>query len=105
LQSRLKEFRDHGVQVVAICADSVKHNLRLAEKEKFEFTILSDADLVATDAYGLRHRQANPAGRKDIARPAAFLIDAEGVVQWSFLTDNWRIRLRPEDVLRQLGGE
>ena len=93
------------MKVVAICADSIDQNLRFAEKEKLEFSILSDSQFEAIDAYGLRHKEANPDGWKDVARPAAFLLDAEGVVQWRFLTDNWRVRLRVEDVLRQLADE
>lgn len=64
-----------------------------------EYPLLADPDLVAIDAYGVRH----PGGMgHDIARPATFLIDRRGRIAWRDLTDNWRVRLRPERVLEQL---
>jgi peroxiredoxin len=38
-------------------------------------------------------------GGKDIARPAEFLVDAAGTVRWVNLTDDIRVRARPESVL------
>ena len=63
------------------------------------YLLLADPELAAIDAYGVRH----PGGMgHDIARPATFLIDREGRVVWRDLTDNWRVRVRPERVLEQL---
>jgi peroxiredoxin len=36
---------------------------------------------------------------KGIARPAEFLIDPTGTVRWVDLTDDFRVRTRPETVL------
>ena len=45
---------------------------------------------------------------QDIARPAEFLVDAAGTIRWVNLTDDIRVRARPEAVLqaidRLLGG-
>ena len=38
----------------------------------------------------------------DIARPAEFLVDAAGTVRWVKLTDDFRIRARPEVVLQAI---
>ena len=38
-------------------------------------------------------------GGKDIARPAEFLVDAGGTIRWVNLTDDIRVRARPESVL------
>ena len=38
-------------------------------------------------------------GGKDIARPAEFLVDAAGTIRWVNLTDDIRVRARPESVL------
>ena len=43
----------------------------------------------------------------DIARPAEFLIDSNGVVRWANLTENIAVRARPEQVLKafdEMGG-
>jgi hypothetical protein len=35
----------------------------------------------------------------DIARPAELLVDASGTVRWVNLTDDFRVRARPEQLL------
>jgi peroxiredoxin len=54
--------------------------------------------LHAIDAYGLRHAGAGPDGH-DIAHPASVLIDRDGIVRWTFVTRNVRVRPTPDDVL------
>ncbi len=67
--------------------------------EGIDYPLLADPDLAAIDAYGVRH----PEGMgHDIARPATFLVDRQGRVAWRDLTDNWRVRVRPERVLEQV---
>lgn len=102
MQSRIQEIRDHGGKVIAVCADSVEKNLDLTERMKIDFPILSDVDLVAIDAYGLRHEGGNPMEGRDVSRPAVFVLDGEGIIQWRHLTDNWRVRVRPETIVEQL---
>jgi len=76
----------------------VEHNRRLSDKLGMDFPLLSDSDATAIRAFGVLH-QAGGMGGVDIARPASFLIDRDGSVVWRELTDNWRVRLRPERVL------
>ena len=58
------------------------------------FPILSDADRVMIEAWGVTH----PGGGmgEDIARPATFLVGPDGDILWRSLTENWRVRVRPE---------
>jgi hypothetical protein len=49
--------------------------------------------------YGILHPKAGQDGR-DIARPAEFFVDSAGIVRWENLTDDLRIRARPELVLK-----
>lgn len=51
--------------------------------------------------YDLLHPGAGPGGT-DIARPAEFLIDSSGVIRWVNLTEDVRIRTRPEQVLKEI---
>ena len=88
--------------MLAICADSVEDNAGAVERAKLEFPILSDPDLVAADAFDLRHKEASIDRVSDIARPAVFILDRDGVVRWKQITDNWRVRVRAKDVLEQL---
>ena len=36
---------------------------------------------------------------KDIGRPAEFLVDSSGVIRWVNLTEDLRVRARPQMVL------
>jgi peroxiredoxin len=62
--------------------------------------VLSDPDLTAIDAYGLRHEGGMPGN--DIARPATIIIDGDGNVVWRDITENWRVRPRPDELLEVL---
>jgi peroxiredoxin len=77
----------------------VENAREFTESYGFDFPLLADPDLAAIDAYGLRH-EADGIG--DIARPATFVIDREGRIVWRNLTDNWRIRPRPAELLQVL---
>ncbi len=101
MQSRIQAIHEADAEVLAISVDLVDRNRKVAEKLKLEFPILSDPDLVAIDAYHLRH-EGGSIDFTDVARPAVFILDRQGVVQWRDVTDNWRVRVRPETVLEQL---
>ena len=62
--------------------------------------MLSDPELSAIDAYGVRHPDGYIDG--DIARPATFIIDRGGEITWRFVPDNWRVRVRPQTLLDEL---
>lgn len=88
-----------------MCVDSVADNRRVAEQLGLQFPILADDSRSAVEDYGVLHTGGGIGGR-DIARPAMFLIGTDGTIRWRHLPDNWRVRIRPEDVLavvRDLG--
>lgn len=61
------------------------------------YTFLSDPKAEVTRRYGLLHAGAGAGA--DIARPAEILIDPAGTVRWVDLTEDYRVRTRPESVL------
>ena len=101
MQSRIDEIHSAGAVVLAICKDSVEDNATSVENLKLDFSLLSDPEVEVTKAYDLLHAEASIDGG-DIARPAVFIIDRQGVVRWREITDNWRVRVRPETILKQL---
>ena len=90
-----------SARVVAISTDSVEDNRKVVEKLGLEYPVLSDAGRETIAAYGLLHSGASIDGG-DIARPATLVLDAEGVVRWRNLTENWRVRVRPDAVIGAL---
>jgi peroxiredoxin len=101
LQSRLTDIRALEAEVLAVSADTPEESRKLVESAKLDFALLSDPEGAAWDAFGLRHA-GGAIGGDDIARPGVFVIDRQGRIAWRKLTDNWRVRVRPEEVLDQL---
>jgi peroxiredoxin len=62
------------------------------------FPLLSDEDEQVIQRYGLMHQQGK--GEANIARPAVLLLDREGVIRWAMFTDNVRVRVHPEALLK-----
>lgn len=99
LQARLEEFKQAGVEVVAVSNESVDENRALAERLGLGFRLLSDPALEVIDRFGVRHQRE---GRElPISLPATFLL-ADGRVLWRHVSENYRLRPGPSDLLQQL---
>lgn len=97
-QERLGDFNARGIRLLAISVDPVEVNRVHRKKMGFDFPLLSDAQRETIRRYDLVHSGAGP-NHTDIARPAEFLVDSNGMVRWRNLTENIAVRLRPEQVL------
>lgn len=84
---------------MAVSVDPPEVTREHLSKTGWTYTFLSDADAAVIRRYGLLHKGAGVDG-KDIARPAELLIDPSGTVRWINLTGDFRVRARPEEVLR-----
>jgi peroxiredoxin len=100
-QHRLSEFDARDIRVVGISVDPPEVNRRHSQKVGYTFPLLSDPNAKIIRRYDVLHPAAGPKGA-DIARPAEFLIDSNGVVRWVNLTENIAVRARPEQVLQAL---
>jgi peroxiredoxin len=100
-QHRLSEFDARGVRVVGISVDPPDVTKRHSQKVGYTFPLLSDPTAKVIRRYDVLHAGAGPKGA-DIARPAEFVLDSDGVVRWVNLTDNIAVRARPEQVLEAL---
>jgi peroxiredoxin len=98
---RLPEFEARGVRVVGISVDPPDINQRQSQKLGYTFPLLSDPNAKVIRRYDVLHPGAGPKG-EDIARPAEFLLDSNGIVRWVNLTENIAVRARPEQVLEAL---
>jgi peroxiredoxin len=84
---------------VAISVDSSAASQELCRKAGYTYTFLSDPNTDAIGRYDLLHKGAGVSGH-DIARPAEFLIDSSGTIRWINLTDDLRVRARPDQMLQ-----
>jgi peroxiredoxin len=95
----LQDFEKLGVRVAAISVDSPSESQDLCRKAGYTYTFLSDPNTEAIRRYDLLHKGAGMKGH-DIARPAEFLIDSSGTIRWINLTDDLRVRARPDKMLQ-----
>jgi len=79
--------------------DTPQESQHLRETAGYTFPILSDAKDEVIRRWDLVHPRGGVDGA-DIARPAEFLIDSSGKVLWVNLTEDLRVRARPEQVLQ-----
>jgi peroxiredoxin len=94
----LPEFNAAGIRVAAISVDAPDLSRNLATKSGYTFPILSDANTAVIRRYDLLHPRGGPDGH-DIARPAEFLVDADGIVRWTNFTEDIRVRARADQML------
>ena len=94
----MADFNARRIRVVAISVDTPQESQHLREMAGYTFPILSDANRDVIRRWDLVHSHGGVDGA-DIARPAEFLIDASGKVRWVNLTEDFRVRARPEQVL------
>jgi len=86
------------VQPVAISVDKPEESRELMRKAGYSFPLLCDPNAEVIRRYDVLHKGAGMAGQ-DVARPAEFLVDRGGVVRWRNLTEDLRVRARPEAML------
>ena len=83
---------------VAISVDAPEESENLRRKAGYTFAFLSDPNADVIRRYDLLHTGAGEKGR-DIARPAEILVDRSGTVRWVNLTEDIRVRARPEQMI------
>ena len=71
----------------------------LCRKAGYRFTFLSDPKAEVIRCYDLLHPGAGVKGQ-DIARPAEFLLGSSGVIRWANLTEDYRVRARPDQLIK-----
>ena len=83
---------------IAISVDTPELSRNLCATRGYTFTFLSDPNAEVIRRYDLVHAGAGKSGQ-DIARPAEFLLDSSGTVRWVNLTQDFRVRARPEQMI------
>ena len=94
------ELDAHGIELVAISADTSEQIRAGRAKHGAKVTLLADPQLAVTKQYGLVNRRGP--GRGGLPRlpiPTTILVDAEGVVRWIDQARDYQVRSHPDRVL------
>ena len=92
-----EEIEGKGVKLYAVSVDPPEASEALRKRLAVDFTFLSDADGDVLDRLNILHRGARRDG-KDIAYPTQILVDKNGIVRWTYSSEFYRVRARPEAV-------
>ena len=84
------ELEKMGMQIVAISPDSAKSLNKSLEKNKIDYTLLSDAHLNAAKAFGIAF---NSGRRGTLPVPSVFIFDAKGTMTFQYVNPNYKVRL------------
>ena len=78
--AQYRTFEARGIEVIGISRDSVASHTRFAEKYDLPFTLLSDPDRVAIEAYGV-WQEKKMAGKVSMGVVrTTFIIDENGII-------------------------
>lgn len=80
-QSSLNDFIDKDVKVIGISKDSVKSHKNFSTKQGLTFTLLSDPELIAIQAYGVwQEKKMYGKVSMGVVR-SSYLIDENGIIE------------------------
>ena len=96
LASNYEKFKAAGAELLAISVDSPEKNRELAEKLKLPYPLLSDADRKTITTYDI----VDPNGK--IARASVFVLDKQGIVRWTYLAEDYKVRPLDDEILAEL---
>ncbi|MBI3950256.1 MAG: peroxiredoxin family protein [Acidobacteria bacterium] len=92
-----EKFKAAGAEILAISVDPPEKSRDFASKLKLPFPLFSDIDHKVIDAYGVYDAE------NKISKPAVFMIDKKGIVQWLYVGKDRADRPLNDVLLAELG--
>lgn len=99
------KFEALGFEVVIISVDTVKEAAKMKRKMGLRMRVLTDENLAITDLYKIRFNYGLTTSRKlvrPLPIPMKVLIDREGIVRWLETSEDYRVRIAPDEVLEKV---
>jgi peroxiredoxin len=105
-----------GVQLIAISMDQPGKLRETLQKDKLDYTLLSDSDASAVKAFGISFKVSDATLEKmkthkvdlDAAtgnsnhilpHPAVFIVNTRGVIRFAHVNTDYKVRLEPSKIL------
>src|SRR5271170_7182298 len=110
------DLTKEGVQLIAISMDQPSKLRETLQKDKLDYTLLSDSDAKAVEGFGISYKVADATlermktyhedldaatGNSDhiLPHPAVFVVNSKGIIRFVHVNPNFRVRLEPAKVL------
>ena len=102
-----KELLSLGYQIIAISPDSAKNLKVTDEKDKINYTLLSDSDGLLSKAVGIayqapeNYKSTITAGSEGLNTtflpvPSVFIVDKDGTIQFEYISPDFKHRISNE---------
>jgi peroxiredoxin len=105
-----------GVQLIAISMDQPSKLRETLQKDKLDYTLLSDSDASAVKAFGISFKVSDATlekmkthgvdldaatGNSDhiLPHPAVFVVNTTGIIRFAHVNPDFKVRLEPAKVL------
>ena len=119
LQRHLPEFKAQNANLVALSVEPTNKSLAIAQKNKLNFTVLSDPNLDVARTFGIVYEMPkvtndailevgfdiakyNNMDKAELPLSATYVVSKEGKVAYAFLEPNYKKRADPKDILGTL---
>ncbi len=108
-----------GATVLALSPEAQEHAIDLKEKRSLSFDLLHDEQNKVAKRFGIAFTldadtvkkykgykidvaAHNQTGKHELPIPATYVIDAEGVIRYAYVNEDYRERAKPKDVIEAL---
>ena len=99
MQSHYEEFLAQGAQLWTVSSDDPEKLRALRDDNDLTFPILLDPENKISISYGLLNED-NP----KVPHPTALVIDADGVIRYRRVDEDYRVRPSAQELLEALTG-
>jgi len=100
LHADFNDYADLGAEVFAISIDSIFSHKAFAAHHDIKIPLLSDFNKTVSQDYGVLYPELM--GLKGVAKRSAFLLDAEGVVRYAWVTEDPTVLPNFEEIKNQI---
>lgn len=86
LNENIADFEKRKVKLITIATDRVRPLKKLAEKENYEFTIISDSEAKISNEYNVFGKPVDfDTIKSELAIPSTYLINSMGKIVWKYI--------------------
>ena len=111
------ELKAAGFQIIAISADQSAKISETPNREKLNYTLLSDSTMAGAKAFGITFHVPDEVVAKykadykidleaasgethhTLPHPAVFIVDQQGIIRFAHVNPDYKTRLQPEKIL------
>jgi peroxiredoxin len=111
LQGILEELTNAGYQLLAVSPDKPEELVITIDKVQLTYTLLSDSDASAIQAFGLPFEAASTqfktlerysgATHHALPIPAVFILGTDGTIKFAHFDPDFKVRINPSELLEQ----